>query len=102
VELHLELRGELAAIRVSDCGIGIALEDQPKIFDRFYRADKARSRNLEGAGIDLAIAQWIVQQHKGSITVQSSPGKGSTFLVQLPLQAMKLEPSKTSTVVFTT
>jgi signal transduction histidine kinase len=64
VELHLELRGELAAIRVSDCGIGIALEDQPKIFDRFYRADKARSRNLEGAGIDLAIAQWIVQQHK--------------------------------------
>jgi two-component system sensor histidine kinase ArlS len=91
----------LAAIRVSDSGIGIALEDQPKIFDRFYRADKARSRNLEGAGIGLAIAQWIVQQHKGSITVQSSPGKGSTFLVQLPLQAMKLEPSKSSTVVFT-
>ena len=102
VDLHLEMTGELAAIRVSDSGIGIALEDQPKIFDRFYRADKARSRNLEGAGIGLAIAQWIVQQHKGSITVQSSPGKGSTFLVQLPLQAMKLEPSKTSTVVFTT
>jgi heavy metal sensor kinase len=101
VELHLQLKGELAAIRVSDSGIGIALEDQPKIFDRFYRADKARSRNLEGAGIGLAIAQWIVQQHKGSITVQSSPGKGSTFLVQLPLQAMKLEPSKSSTVVFT-
>ena len=102
VELHLELKGELAAIRVSDSGIGIALEDQPKIFDRFYRADKARSRNLEGAGIGLAIAQWIVQQHKGSITVQSSPGKGSTFLVQLPLQATKMELSKTSTVVFTT
>jgi heavy metal sensor kinase len=102
VELHLELKGELAAIRVSDSGIGIALEDQPKIFDRFYRADKARSRNLEGAGIGLAIAQWIVQQHKGSITVQSSPAKGSTFLVQLPLQATKLEPSKTATVVFTT
>jgi heavy metal sensor kinase len=102
VELHLELKGELAAIRVSDSGIGIALEDQPKIFDRFYRADKARSRNLEGAGIGLAIAQWIVQQHKGSITVQSSPSKGSTFLVQLPLQALKLEPSKTATVVFTT
>jgi heavy metal sensor kinase len=102
VELHLELKGELAAIRVSDSGIGIALEDQPKIFDRFYRADKARSRNLGGAGIGLAIAQWIVQQHKGSITVQSSPAKGSTFLVQLPLQATKLEPSKTATVVFTT
>jgi heavy metal sensor kinase len=102
VELHLELKGELAAIRVSDSGIGIALEDQPKIFDRFYRADKARSRNLGGAGIGLAIAQWIVQQHKGSITVQSSLAKGSTFLVQLPLQATKLEPSKTATVVFTT
>ena len=102
VELHLQLKGELAAIRVIDSGIGIALEDQPKIFDRFYRADKARSRNLEGTGIGLAIAQWIVQQHKGSITVQSSPGKGSTFLVQLPLQAMKVEPSKISTVVFTT
>jgi len=102
VELHLQLKGELAAIRVIDSGIGIALEDQPKIFDRFYRADRARSRNLEGTGIGLAIAQWIVQQHKGSITVQSSPGKGSTFLVQLPLQAMKVEPSKISTVVFTT
>ena len=102
VELRLELRGELATIRVSDSGIGIALEDQPKIFDRFYRADRARSRNLQGAGIGLAIAHWIVQQHKGSIAVQSSPSRGSTFLVQLPLQAMKVEPSKTSTVVFTT
>jgi heavy metal sensor kinase len=102
VELRLELGGELAAIRVSDSGIGIALEDQPKIFDRFYRADKARSRNLEGAGIGLAIAQWIAQQHNGSITVQSSLGRGSTFLVQLPLEATKLEPSKASTVVFTT
>jgi two-component system, OmpR family, heavy metal sensor histidine kinase CusS len=101
VELRLELRGELATIRVSDSGIGIALEDQPKIFDRFYRADKTRSRNLEGAGIGLAIAQWIVQQLKGSITVQSSLGKGSTFLVQLPPQAMKVEPSKSSTAVFT-
>jgi heavy metal sensor kinase len=102
VELRLELGGELAAIRVSDSGIGIALEDQPKIFDRFYRADKARSRNLEGAGIGLAIAQWIVQQHNGSITVQTSPGKGSTFLVQFPLETTKLLPSKASTVVFTT
>jgi heavy metal sensor kinase len=91
VELRLELRGELAAIHVSDSGIGIALDDQAKIFDRFYRADKARSRNLEGAGIGLAIAEWIVRQHKGSIAVQSLPGKGSTFLVELPLQTAPAE-----------
>jgi len=91
VELRLETSGSFAVIRVSDSGIGIALEDQTRIFERFYRVDKARSRDLKGAGIGLAIAQWIVQQHNGSITVQSSPGKGSTFLVELPLQADQME-----------
>jgi signal transduction histidine kinase len=86
VELRLESTGSSAVIRVRDSGIGIALEDQPKIFERFYRVDKSR-RDLRGAGIGLAIAQWIVQQHQGSISVQSSPGKGSTFLVELPLEA---------------
>jgi heavy metal sensor kinase len=100
VELRLELKGALAAIRVGDSGIGIALEDQAKIFERFYRADKARSRNLGGAGIGLAIAQWIVQQHKGSITVQSSPGKGSTFLVELPLQTAPTEVAKSLNAVY--
>jgi heavy metal sensor kinase len=98
VELRLELRGELAAIHVSDSGIGIALDDQAKIFDRFYRADKARSRNLEGAGIGLAIAEWIVRQHKGSIAVQSLPGKGSTFLVELPLQTAPAEAKSLNAV----
>lgn len=99
VDIRLGISGSSAVIRVSDSGIGIALEDQPKIFERFYRVDKARSRDLRGAGIGLAIAQWIVQQHKGSINVQSFPAKGSTFLVELPLQAKKMQVAKSSSAV---
>jgi signal transduction histidine kinase len=87
VELLLEARDEKAVITVRDSGIGIATEDQTRIFERFYRVDKARSRELGGAGIGLAIADWIVQQHRGSVTVQSSIGNGSTFYVELPLQS---------------
>jgi heavy metal sensor kinase len=86
VELRLEARRDKAVIIVRDTGIGIAEQDQPRIFERFYRADKARSHELGGSGIGLAIADWIVQQHRGSITVRSSIGTGSTFLVELPLQ----------------
>ncbi len=75
-----------AIISVCDSGIGIAKEDQARIFERFYRVDKARSRELGGAGIGLAIADWIVQQHRGSIAVHSSIGNGSSFVVELPMQ----------------
>ncbi len=91
IDLSLDQRDHKAVLRVADSGIGIAEDDQPKIFERFYRADKARSRELEGAGLGLAIAQWIVQQHHGSIEVQSAPGKGSTFVVELPLQERRTE-----------
>jgi heavy metal sensor kinase len=87
VELSLEARNEMAVISVRDSGIGIAEQDHRKIFERFYRVDKARSRQLGGAGIGLAIADWIVQQHQGSIAVQSSIGKGSSFIVSLPLRS---------------
>lgn len=95
VELLLEARDEKAVITVRDSGIGIATEDQARIFERFYRVDKARSRELGGAGIGLAIADWIVQQHGGSVTVQSSIGSGSTFCVELSLQS-KLTTSDTA------
>lgn len=68
---------------VSDTGIGIAKEDQAKVFNRFYRVDKARSREMGGNGLGLAIAQEIVHLHKGRIWIQSELGKGTTFFVEL-------------------
>jgi heavy metal sensor kinase len=78
-------------ITVEDSGIGIAPEDQSRIFERFYRVDKARSRELGGAGLGLAIAQWIVQVHKGSITLQSELGRGSVFQVEIPTASSAVE-----------
>jgi signal transduction histidine kinase len=89
IELTLEARNEKAVIVVSDTGIGISDEDQPRIFERFYRGDKARSREIGGAGLGLAIAHWIVAQHRGRITVESTLGKGATFVVELPLQRVE-------------
>ncbi|MGA2354984.1 MAG: ATP-binding protein [Terriglobales bacterium] len=86
IELLLQVRSEMAVLTVRDSGIGIAEQDQSKIFERFYRVDKARSRELGGAGIGLAIAEWIVQQHHGSIAIQSSIDNGSSFIVSVPLQ----------------
>ncbi len=85
VHLSLEQKAANAVLTVRDSGVGIAEEDQTKIFERFYRVDKARSRAQGGTGLGLAIAQWIVTQHRGSIAVESRPGQGSTFRVELPL-----------------
>jgi heavy metal sensor kinase len=78
-----EINGRVV-VSIEDTGVGIAPEDQARIFERFYRVDKARSRELGGAGLGLAIAQWIVQLHKGSITVKSELGRGCLFQVDLP------------------
>ncbi len=79
----LETEGS-AVLRVSDNGIGIAKEEVPFIFERFYRTDRSRSRNTGGAGIGLAIVKSIVEAHDGVVTVESEPGKGSCFEVVLP------------------
>jgi heavy metal sensor kinase len=76
-----------ARIIVSDTGIGIPAADQARIFDRFYRVDKARSRALGGAGLGLSIARWIVVGHGGSLSVESVVGRGSSFTVELPLKS---------------
>jgi len=85
VGVRFEARDGFAIASVSDTGIGIAKEDVAHIFDRFWRADKARSREQGGAGLGLSIAKWIVEMHRGSIDVESEPGKGSTFHVRVPL-----------------
>ena len=70
-------------LSVSDTGIGIAPEHQERIFDRFYRVDKVRSRRMGGNGLGLAIAREFVEAHGGTISVESETGKGTTFRVQL-------------------
>ncbi len=85
IELSVACLGNQAQITVSDTGQGIAPEDLPYIFDRFYRADKARSRAAGGTGLGLSIVKWVVDAHGGEIDVQSQVGKGSTFRVRLPL-----------------
>ena len=78
-------RDGFAHISVSDTGIGIPAEAQRRIFERFYRVDKARSRELGGTGLGLAIVKHIVQAHKGEVSVISTPGQGAIFIVTFPL-----------------
>ncbi|QIR35551.1 HAMP domain-containing histidine kinase [Tolypothrix sp. PCC 7910] len=85
VTIFLEDSEHYAIIKVQDTGIGIAVEHQARIFDRFYRVDRDRSRTSGGSGLGLAIALAIALAHKGSIHLQSQPGLGSTFTVRLPL-----------------
>ncbi|ULT57672.1 HAMP domain-containing histidine kinase [Neobacillus drentensis] len=71
-------------IEISDTGIGISSEDLPHIFNRYYRGDKSRTRHLEGSGLGLSIAQWIVQSHSGKIRITSNEGEGTHVFISLP------------------
>ncbi|QBD81962.1 HAMP domain-containing histidine kinase [Ktedonosporobacter rubrisoli] len=82
--LSVETCGSHVHIIVQDTGIGIAKKDLDHIFERFYRADPARSKAVGGSGLGLALVEWMVHAHKGIVTVESQPGKGSTFIVTLP------------------
>jgi two-component system, OmpR family, heavy metal sensor histidine kinase CusS len=75
---------KFAIVEIEDSGIGISEQDLPRIFDRFFRADQARSRAVPGSGLGLSIAQWVVQAHHGTIEVSSQIGRGSLFRVHIP------------------
>jgi two-component system phosphate regulon sensor histidine kinase PhoR len=80
-----EVTPGFASISISDQGIGIATENIPFIFDRFYRVEQHENGEYDGTGLGLAIVEQVIQHHNGSITVNSEIGKGSTFTVVLPL-----------------
>ena len=84
VKIGLTNTDEWVKVAVEDSGIGIRAADQASIFDRFYRTDKARSRELGGSGLGLSIARWIAEAHDGKITVESEFQKGSVFTLWLP------------------
>lgn len=84
ITFSLVNEGQWVKILVIDTGIGIPLASQVQIFERFYRTDKARSRELGGSGLGLSIVQWIAQAHNGRVTVESAPQQGSTFTLWLP------------------
>jgi two-component system phosphate regulon sensor histidine kinase PhoR len=83
VWVDLRRDGEVVEFEIRDSGIGIAPEDQGRIFERFYKADRSRTRSNGGSGLGLAIVKKIVELHEGEIEVESSPGTGTTFTVRL-------------------
>lgn len=84
VSISRRRRGEHVEIAVTDRGIGIAPDDQERVFERFFRGDKARSRATGGSGLGLAIVKHVAANHKGSIRLWSQPGTGSTFTLSIP------------------
>jgi len=86
IHVTVEKKESAGLVKIKDTGIGIPKEEQEKIFERFYRTDKSRSRETGGVGLGLSIAEWIVRAHHGRIEVDSELNKGSTFMVYLPVQ----------------
>jgi two-component system, OmpR family, phosphate regulon sensor histidine kinase PhoR len=84
VYISLAKTGSTVLTEIRDTGIGIEAGEIPRIFERFYRVDKARSRNSGGTGLGLAIVKHLVEAHKGTISVKSEVGKGTTFIIELP------------------
>src|SRR5258705_11323412 len=84
--IHVAARanGQYVVVEVTDNGIGIPKDDIPRIFERFYRVDRSRSREMGGTGLGLSIVKHVAQVHGGAIEADSTPGQGSTFRLKLP------------------
>lgn len=85
ITVFVKKKGDVAELAVEDTGIGISEEDRERVFERFYRTDKSRTRKTGGAGIGLSITKAIVLSHGGTIRCESEPGTGSRFIVTLPI-----------------
>lgn len=85
IEIMAESTGDLVKISVKDFGLGIQREDQHKIFDRFFRGGNELTRSVKGSGIGLTIVKKIIEAHRGTVSLESTPGEGSTFQVTLPV-----------------
>jgi len=86
------LGSDLVEVEVADTGVGIPRADLPRITERFYRVDKARSRELGGTGLGLAIVKHLVIAHGGELTIESEPGQGTTVRFSLPTPAARPAP----------
>jgi two-component system phosphate regulon sensor histidine kinase PhoR len=87
IQVSATWNGTNLSVQVEDNGIGIPEKDLPRIFERFYRVDKSRSRDMGGTGLGLAIVKHVVQSHGGTVDVTSKPGKGSSFRLSFPLES---------------
>ena len=83
IAVSVSHEADTARLTVRDTGIGITPERMPHIFERFFRADPARSSGVEGVGLGLSLAKWIVDRHHGTVTASSTPGRGAIFTVNL-------------------
>jgi heavy metal sensor kinase len=92
IEIHVCHNPDSVKVAVRDTGIGIPPEHLPHVFDRFYRVDKARSREAGGTGLGLAISRWIAEAHGGSIHAESKPGEGTMMTVTLPVEGGASRP----------
>lgn len=97
VHVYVRQEGGTAVVRVSDNGMGIPLEAQGRVFERFFRVDKARSRDKGGTGLGLAIVKHVAELHGGTVELESELGRGSTFTARLPTMAAPAPPARSAT-----
>ena len=94
IRISAGLAGDWVEILISDNGVGIPLEDQAHIFERFYRVHKHRARDAGGTGLGLSIVKNIVLAHGGQISLRSTPGEGATFIIRLPVTQNEIATAK--------